>query len=167
MHTHASRLALGSLLALAAAGGALVSASGGSADDGIPIYTASTITVNKPGQTPSSGTPSSAPVNLSRFLGAWRTWVPGGTYVTPGTPGSGTDVLHTSAGAKGTALVIKANHRWTWKGKTGAWKATGDSGYPLLLVRALDGHDWKVGVDVKHRGQIVIWDGYTWYLAKH
>lgn len=151
---------------LLCAGLALAFAAPAAADDGIPIYTAKTITVNTPGQLPSSGSKGKA-APLATFYGTWRTRVPGGTWITPGSPGSGTDVLHVSAGAKGTALTIRSNRTWLWKGKTGAWKPTGDAEYPLLLLHAVSGHDWKVGVDVHNRGQILIWDGYTYFQAKH
>lgn len=151
---------------LLCAGLALASASAAGADDGIPIYTAPTVTLNTPGQLPPSSGSKAKAVPLATFYGVWRTRVPGGAWITPGSPGSGTDVLHVSAGAKGTALAIRANRSWLWKGKTGRWQPTGDAEYPLLLRRAVDGHDWKVGLDVHNRGRILIWDGYTYFQGR-
>ena len=127
--------------------------------------TAPTVTQDKPGKPPTAPKPSSGKVNLSYFIGSWKTHVPGATFTTPGEPGSGTDVQHTSAGSGSTGkLVIRANHTWRWQGKRGRWKRTGDADYPIVLIKAVDGHDWKVGADKGHT--IVIWDGFTWFVGQ-
>ncbi len=174
LHTVLKSCATAALLVAAAAAGALLSARVVRADDGIPIYTASaistftasTVTVEKPGSVPRSRGGKTKPVKLSFFFGSWKTFVPGASYVTPDQPGSGTGTIHTSPGALGTTLVIRGDRRWAWKGRVGTWKPTGDADYPLELLNAVDGHDWRVGVDVHHPKRIFVWDGSTWYGAK-
>jgi hypothetical protein len=68
---------------------------------------------------------------------------------------------------RGRALRIRANHTWAWHGLHGSWRS-GDAEYPIVLIHALDGHDWKVGTapTYVHAAQITIWDGYTYYYGK-
>lgn len=100
------------------------------------------------------------------FVGAWATWVPGGTYERP----AGNDMVQqvTSAGAAGRQLVVLANGTYRWGAIAGRWRRTGDAAYPILLQRALDGHDWKLGTAPAsaRNAQITLWDGLTYELGK-
>lgn len=122
-------------------------------------YTASTIssTTSRTTTRPRGANPAKP---LGWFFGLWGTWVPGGVW-------EGAGYIWFSTGAKGHALQISGNHTWSWHGLRGTWR-NGDSEYPIVLLHALDGHDWKVGTapSYVHAAQITIWDGFTYYYAK-
>jgi hypothetical protein len=155
-------LALVALCALGVAAGFAASSRGD-----IPVYTASTI---RP-YTSSTLTPTTAKTStssscgcaakpLSFFAGDWGTWVPGATW-------EGADYIWFSTGAQGHTAHIGADRGYRWHGVSGRWRPIGDGEYPLVLVHALDGHNWKVGAACGIKGaQVVLSDGYTYFFAK-
>jgi hypothetical protein len=103
--------------------------------------------------------------DLSPFFHTFLMAVPGAVVDTPAT---GTQV---TPGALSGGLTVNSDgtYIWnsTWEGKVlkGSWKATGDPGYPILLLNGEDGHDWKLGKSTPSTwggGDIVIWDGSIW-----
>ena len=99
--------------------------------------------------------------DLSPFFHTFLMAVPGAVVDTPAT---GTQV---TPGALSGGLTVNSDgtYIWnsTWEGKVlkGSWKATGDPGYPILLLNGEDGHDWKLGKSISSTwggGDIVIWD---------
>jgi hypothetical protein len=129
-----------------------------------------------PGTATSSGSGSAGAAG-SRFtspaslVGAWSTWVPGGA-VRHGVAGDPALQVQVASGpASGATLRILAGGSWSWHGLSGRWQPTGDASYPIVLRRALNGHDWKVGaasasVQQSQKAEIVLYDGFSSYMGK-
>ena len=175
------------LCALVGAGAAIPIA--GADDDTIDVYTAQTVEIyegdtveSESGSgddtttdetTTQTGTDNTTEENGDRKPPKKRRKLPKflfGTFSTyvPGTVWEGADWTWFSTGAKGRAVRIKRNKKWRWHGKRGRWRRTGASDYPIVLLNALDGHDWKVGSTKGSTcsGKIILWDGLTWYCGK-
>lgn len=104
----------------------------------------------------------------SSFVGLYgKIRVPGAAY-TVETLYSTT--LYTSAGALTTgALAINADGTYAWNSSwdgrliTGQWVVAGEN---IKLLHAQEGKDWTVMKSNRSTGgDIVIWDGFTWYIA--
>ncbi|MFA5972372.1 MAG: hypothetical protein WC780_08475 [Lentimicrobiaceae bacterium] len=111
--------------------------------------------------------------DISEFTGQYELWVPGTSYVTTDYSNQ-QRVLHNSAGTGVLPGGIKINNDQTyiwnssWDNKIikGHWKATDDSNYPIELLNAQEGKNWKVGKSNDKGVSIIIWDGYTWYNGR-
>lgn len=109
------------------------------------------------------------PADLKAFAGTWRLFVEGASYTTDDYA-TNTRTVTTSSGAKGRRLIIRRNGTYDWGGTRGRWVATGEgaNGYPLKLLHADHGHDWKIGWDTRRNapaGRILVWDGYVWEVG--
>ncbi|HEX2976638.1 MAG TPA: hypothetical protein VHO68_11945 [Bacteroidales bacterium] len=104
----------------------------------------------------------------SGYFGLYQYWVPGTSYTTADYSNYQL-VIHNSSGTGVLPGGIKINSDGTyvwnssWDGKVikGKWRKTGDTGYPIELVNAQEGKNWRVGKG--DNGTIIIWDGSTWY----
>jgi hypothetical protein len=104
------------------------------------------------------------------LFGLYQYWVPGASYTTPDYTNNQL-VIHTSAGTGvlpgGIKINIDGTYVWnsSWDGKIikGNWRATGDGGYPIELLNAQEGKNWKIGKTTGDPSTITIWDGSTWY----
>lgn len=107
--------------------------------------------------------------NLKAFVGRWQLLVEGASYTTDDYA-AGTRTVTSSSGARGRRLVIRANGTYDWGGIRGRWVATGEGadGYPLKLLKADHGEDWKIGWDTRRNapaGRILVWDGSVWEVG--
>lgn len=115
--------------------------------------------------------PSAAQSDLGGFVRTWQLIVEGAAR-TDENVAAGTRTTTVSSGARGRTLVIKADGTYQWGDIRGRWKATGEdprTGWPIVLLKADGGKDWKVGWDTRRqgsRGDILVWDGYTWEVGK-
>lgn len=111
--------------------------------------------------------------NLQALFGLFQYWVPGTSYSVADYTNQKL-VLHNSAGTGVLpgSLQIKPGGSYTWNssydGKIlkGHWEKTSDPGYPIELIKAQEGKNWKIGFSTDKSANIVIWDGNTWYLGK-
>lgn len=102
------------------------------------------------------------------YFGLYQYWVPGTSYTTADYTNNQL-VIHNSAGTGVLPGGIKINSDGTyiwnssWDGKVikGKWRKTGDAGYPIEMLNAQEGKNWRVGKG--DNGTIIIWDGSTWY----
>lgn len=93
--------------------------------------------------------------------------VPGAAYTATE---AGKTKLYVSSGVMTTgSLLILADGTYAWNssydGKLikGNWAAAGEN---IVLKKAQEGKDWTVMIgNAQSGGDIVIWDGATWYLA--
>lgn len=113
--------------------------------------------------------PRARPARLDAFFGKWQLSVEGASYTTDDFA-TGTRTVTTSSGARGRRLVIRANGTYDWGGHRGRWRRTGEGagGYPLVLLRADHGEDWKIGWDTRRgapAGRMLVWDGYVWEVG--
>lgn len=107
------------------------------------------------------------------FFGLYQYWVPGASYTTPDYTNNQL-VIHNSAGTGvlpgGIKINIDGTYVWnsSWDDKVikGNWRATGDAGYPIELLNAQEGKNWKIGKTTGDPSTITIWDGSTWYNGK-
>lgn len=108
---------------------------------------------------------------LSSFMGSWQLVVEGAVR-TDENVAAGTRTVTSSAGALGRRLAIRADGTYQWGEQKGRWRATGEdpkNGWPLMLLKADGGKDWKVGWDTRRQGRagdILIWDGYVWEVGQ-
>lgn len=132
-------------------------------------------------QTPSPGSTvtthtvqlSEANSSLAGFISTYHLWVPGTSYTIPDYSNQEL-ILKTSSGTGilpgGVSINADETYIWNsnWDGKTikGKWKNTGDKDYPILLLQAQEGKDWKVGKAPGKGVDIILWDGSTWYNGK-
>jgi hypothetical protein len=113
------------------------------------------------------------PDGLEQFMGLYHYWVPGTAYTTPDYTNE-KEVLHTSAGSGVLPgdIRIEANGTYTWNSSweakviKGEWRTTNDKAYPLELVSAQEGKNWKIGKATDGSADILVWDGSTWYNGK-
>ncbi len=117
-----------------------------------------------------AGASHTAPVDPREFVGSWQLQVDGASYTTDNYA-TNTRTITTSSGAMGRRLLIRSNGTYNWGGIKGRWIATGESagGYPLKLLKADGGADWKIGWDTRHGarpGQILVWNGYVWEIGR-
>jgi hypothetical protein len=119
-----------------------------------------------------SATADAAPAEISgSYFGLYQYWVPGASYTTPDYTNNQL-VIHNSSGTGVLPGGIRINGDGTfiwnssWDGKVirGKWRKTGDGGYPIEMINAQEGKNWKVGKG--DDGNIIIWDGFTWYNGK-
>jgi hypothetical protein len=114
-----------------------------------------------------------ANTDLDYFFGLYQYWVPGTSYTVPDYTNRQV-VVHNSAGTGVLPGGIKINkdgsYVWnsSWEGKAikGKWRSTGDRDYPIELLKAQEGKNWKVGRSNDTGVAIIIWDGFTWYNGK-
>lgn len=112
-----------------------------------------------------------APKGLDAFAGAWQLLVEGAVR-TDENAVEGTRQTTVGAGALGRRLVIRMDGTYTWGDVAGRWRATGESlatGWPIVLLKADHGRDWKVGWDTRRagrRGDILVWDGDIWEVGR-
>jgi hypothetical protein len=124
-------------------------------------------------KTEATSTDNSKP-DLSYFYGIYQYWVPGTSYTVLDYTNN-LEVLHNSAGTGVLpgSLKIESNGTYTWNsswdGKIikGSWRLTGDTGYPIELLKAQEGKNWKVGKSNDKGVNIIIWDGSTWYNGRN
>ena len=110
---------------------------------------------------------------LSSLFGLYELWIQGTSYTTTDYSNQ-TVVLHNSAGTGVLpgGLKINANKTYVWNsswdGKIikGIWRLTGDNGYPIELIKAQEGKNWKIGNANAKGVSIYIWDGSTWYNGR-
>lgn len=110
---------------------------------------------------------------VSYFFGLYNYWVPGTSYTVPDYTNK-TEVLRTSAGTGVLpgSIRIDGNGSYTWNsswdGKIikGSWRITGDSDYPIELMKAQEGKNWKIGKSNDEGVAIIVWNGSTWYNGK-
>lgn len=110
---------------------------------------------------------------VSYFFGLYNYWVPGTSYTVPDYTNK-IEVLRTSAGTGVLpgSIRIDANGSYTWNsswdGKIikGSWRLTGDSDYPIELMKAQEGKNWKIGKSNDENVAIIVWNGSTWYNGK-
>lgn len=105
----------------------------------------------------------------SAFVGTWQLAVEGASSTTDNYA-TNTRTITSSSGALGRRLVIRTDDSYDWGGTKGRWAATGEGagGYPLVLLKADHGHDWKVRWDTRRNapaGRILVWDGYIWEIG--
>ena len=107
-------------------------------------------------------------------FGTYQYWIPGVAYVTHDYSNSQT-VLVTSSGSGVLpgGILIKADKTYiwnsSWDGKVinGTWRETTDPDYPLELLNAQEGKNWKVAVSAESGYDIIIWDQSSiWYYGK-
>ena len=111
--------------------------------------------------------------NINYFFGLYGYWIPGTSYTIPNYTNN-QEVIHTSSGTGVLpgSIWIDANgtYIWnsSWDGKIikGQWKLTGDADYPLELLKAQEGQNWRVGKSKEQGVAIIIWDRFTWYNGK-
>lgn len=111
--------------------------------------------------------------DLNYFFSLYQYWVPGTSYTIPDYTNRQL-VINNSAGTGvlpgGITINKDGTYVWnsSWEGKVikGKWRATGDSGYPIELIKAQEGKNWKVGKSNDQGVAIIIWDGFTWYNGK-
>lgn len=111
--------------------------------------------------------------DMPYFFGLYQYWVPGTSYTTADYTNQQI-VIHNSSGTgvlPGGISINKDktyiwNSSWDEKIIKGTWRATGDQEYPIELVKAQEGKNWKVGKSRDKGTEIVIWDGNTWYNGK-
>lgn len=97
-------------------------------------------------------------IALSEFIGKWNTWVPGTAYSVDDYVNN-VRVNHTSTGsAPHLDLVISPNGTYVWKGIRGTWGVTNDDENPIVLYRAVDGHDWQVSILENWYGYLALSD---------
>lgn len=97
-------------------------------------------------------------IALSEFIGKWNTWVPGAAYSVDDHVNN-VRVNHTSLGsAAHLDLVISPNGTYVWKGIRGNWGTTNDDENPIVLYRAVDGHDWQVSILENWYGYLALSD---------
>ncbi len=113
--------------------------------------------------------PASYRADVKAFVGTWQLYVEG-TSSTTDNYSTNTRTVTTSSGAKGRRLIIRANDTYDWGGRKGHWIRTGDGadGYPLELLKADDGRNWKIGWDTRRgatAGRILVWDGDVWEVG--
>ena len=113
--------------------------------------------------------PRASSAKLKAFVGTWQLNVEGTSYTTDDYA-TNTRTVTTSVGARGRRLVIRPNGTYDWGGRRGRWKRTGegDEGYPLVLLHADRGEDWKIGWDTRKgapAGRILVWDGSVWEVG--
>lgn len=110
---------------------------------------------------------------VSYFFGLYNYWVPGTAYTVPDYTNK-TEVRRASAGTGVLPgnIRIDANGSYTWNsswdGKIikGSWRLTGASDYPIELLKAQEGKNWKVGKSNEEGVAIIVWNGSTWYNGK-
>lgn len=118
-----------------------------------------------------AGTPASPQVAAADFLGVWQLVVEGAVR-TDENVASGTRTTTSSAGALGRRLLIRADGSYQWGEQKGRWRTTGEdpkTGWPLVLLKADGGKDWKVGWDTRRQaraGDILVWDGFVWQVGR-
>ncbi|GAC1594592.1 MAG: hypothetical protein NVS3B8_08230 [Chitinophagaceae bacterium] len=118
----------------------------------------------------SDSKPNGTYADVSYFFSLYQYYVPGASYTVPDYTNN-REVLHNSAGTGVLpgSIKISANgtYIWnsSWDGKIlkGHWRLTGDADYPIELLRAQKGKNWKVGKSKEKNVSIVVWDGNTWY----
>jgi hypothetical protein len=106
-------------------------------------------------------------------FGTYQYWVPGASAAIPDytnhqlviTTSAGTGVLPGGIQISSDKTYIW-NSSWDKKVIKGTWKATGDPGYPIVLIKAQEGKNWKIGKSKNKNAEITIWDGFTWYNGK-
>lgn len=109
-------------------------------------------------------------VELAAFFGNWQLVVEGAAYTTDNYA-TNTRTTTSSAGAMGRRLTVAGDGSYTWGDQVGQWRSTGEdpvAGWPIVLLGADGGGDWKVGWDTRRqgrRGNILIWDGYTYQVG--
>lgn len=107
------------------------------------------------------------------FIGLFQYWVPGTSYTVPDYTNQQL-VIHNSAGSGVLPGGIKINadgtyiwnSSWDEKVIKGKWRATTDQDYPLELIQAQEGKDWKVGKTAGDPSTITLWNGSIWYTGK-
>lgn len=107
------------------------------------------------------------------FIGLFQYWVPGTSYTVPDYTNQQL-VIHNSAGSGVLPGGIKINadgtyiwnSSWDEKVIKGNWRATTDQDYPLELIQAQEGKDWKVGKTAGDPSTITLWNGSIWYTGK-
>ena len=150
--------------------------SAAAAQEEVKPYTAEEVRPYRPQEpTPDRSAPRPAPSRgaqgaAQRFVGGWNLYVQGVHY-------SHDDVVsntRTSVTSTGTRYLHRVNINpdgtFTWGRTRGRWRATGEGldGWPVVLVGAYEGKDWKVGLDTRRGarpGSILVWDGSTWFNA--
>ncbi len=133
----------------------------------IEPYHAKTLSGDTSAAAPASRATSANP---REFVGSWQLQVEGASYTTDNYA-TNTRTITTSSGAIGRRLLIRSNGTYNWGGIKGRWIATGESagGYPLKLLKADGGADWKIGWDTRHGarpGQILVWNGSVWEIGR-
>lgn len=109
----------------------------------------------------------------SDFFGLFQYWVPGTSYTVPDYTNKQL-VVHNSAGSGVLPGGLKINDdgtyiwnsSWDEKVIKGKWRVTEDRDYPLELMQAQEGKNWKVGKTVDDPSTITLWSGSTTYTAK-
>ena len=107
---------------------------------------------------PTARPPSTA--GLSFYFGVWRTRVPGAVWTSP-SGYEGYDWQHFNVALAAGDLLIKPDGTYVWNshgGKSGQW-VPGGAEHPLVLIDAVEHKRWSVGVDPKHKENIVLSDG--------
>ena len=120
-----------------------------------------------PEKKPETPVKTEVPADL---FGLYQYWVPGTSYTTPDYANNQL-VIHNSAGTGvlpgGIKINIDGTYVWnsSWDGKIiqGNWRTTGDGGYPVELLNAQEGKNWRIGKTTGDPSTITIWDGSTWY----
>ncbi|HAL83651.1 MAG TPA: hypothetical protein DCO83_16605 [Mucilaginibacter sp.] len=137
----------------------------------ITSYRAKAIPVNS--STNKSNAAAQSNSDLSYFIGTYQIWVPGTSYTTPDYSNNQL-IIHNSAGTGlfPGGIKINANGTYIWNSSwdkkiiRGKWRTTNNKNYPIELVKAQEGKDWKTGSSNTAGVSIIIWDGYTWYNGK-
>lgn len=97
-------------------------------------------------------------IALAEFFGTWNTWVPGVAYSVDDHVND-VRINHVATGSAPVRdLVINANGTYTWKGKHGTWRETNNDADRIVLIKAMDGHDWNVSVLENWYGYLAISD---------
>lgn len=107
------------------------------------------------------------------FFGLFQYWVPGTSYTVPDYTNQQL-VIHNSAGSGVLpgGIKINADGSYTWNSSwdekviKGRWRATNDQEYPLELMQAQEGKNWKVGKTTGDPSTITLWNGSIWYTGK-
>lgn len=114
-----------------------------------------------------------AGVIATDFFGLFQYWIPGTSYTVPDYTNQQM-VIHNSAGSGVLPGGIKINadgtyiwnSSWDEKVIKGRWRATNDQEYPLELMQAQEGKNWKVGKTTGDPSTITLWNGSIWYTGK-
>lgn len=125
-----------------------------------PAAPPATLVPRQPAPTPQPTARPPSTAGLGFYLGIWRTRVPGAVWASP-SGYEGYDWQRTNVALAAGDLLIKPDGTYVWNshgGKSGQW-APGDAEHPLVLIDLAEHKRWSVGVDPKHKGNIVLWDG--------
>ncbi|HYK77603.1 MAG TPA: hypothetical protein VEV16_11555 [Daejeonella sp.] len=145
----------------------------------IEVYKSKEITPDKPrdlkaDQSKRVNNPVSASskTDLDFFFGVYHYWVPGTSYTIPDYSNNQL-VLRNSAGTGVLPgdLRINSDGTYIWNSSDGKiirgnWINSNNKDYPLELIKAQEGKNWKIGKSDQPNSDILIWDGYTWYNGK-